>query len=144
MKTVAEMTHQEILDKVAMNLAIQGEVSFMLNRDGETKTCAYRGVGSLTCSVGGLMPDSLYDPIMEGESVCDIYGYPEVEEFFGEHNQDLLTCIQDIHDGEYGQPKENFWNNVKREFKYLAQKEGLNLYGIQAADAKHFEIHGVV
>lgn len=144
MKTVAEMTHQEILDKVAMNLAIQGEASFMLNRDGEIKTCAYRGVGGLSCSVGGLMPDSLYDPIMEGESVCDIYGYPEVEEFFGEHNQDLLTYIQDIHDGEYEEPKEDFWNNVKREFKYLAQKEGLNLYGIQAADAKHFEIHGVV
>ena len=144
MKTVAEMTHQEILDKVAMNLAIQGEASFMLNRDGEIKTCAYRGVGGLSCSVGGLMPDSLYDPIMEGESVCDIYGYPEVEEFFGEHNEDLLTYIQDIHDGEYVEPKEDFWNNVKRQFKYLAQKEGLNLYGIQAADAKHFEIHGVV
>ena len=144
MKTVAEMTHQEIFDKVVMNLAIQGEVSFMLNRDGEIKTCAYRGVGGLTCSIGGIIPDSLYDPIMEGESVCDIYGYPEVEEFFGEHNQDLLTYIQDIHDGEYEEPKEDFWNNVKREFKYLAQKEGLNLYGIQAADAKHFEIHGVV
>jgi len=144
MKTVAEMTHQEILDKVAMNLAIQGEASFMLNRDGEIKTCAYRGVGSLTCSIGGIMPDKLYDPIMEGENVCEIYGYPGVEEFFGEHNQDLLTYIQEIHDGEYGEPKEDFWNNVKRQFKYLAQKEGLNLYGIQAADAKHFEIHGVV
>jgi len=144
MKTVAEMTHQEILDKVAMNLAIQGEVSFTFLGAAEIKMCAYRGVGGLSCSVGGLMPDSLYDPIMEGESVCDIYGYPEVEEFFGEHNEDLLTYIQDIHDGEYRQPKEDFWNNVKRKFKYLAQKEGLNLYGIQAADAKHFEIHGVV
>ena len=144
MKTVAEMTYQEILDKVAMNLAIQGEGSSMLLGAAEMKTCAYRGVKGLSCAVGGLMPDSLYDPIMEGESVCDIYGYPEVEEFFGEHNQDLLTYIQDIHDGEYGEPKEDFWNNVKREFKYLAQKEGLNLYGIQAADAKHFEIHGVV
>ena len=144
MKTVAEMTYQEILDKVAMNLAIQGEGSSMLLGAAEMKTCAYRGVKGLSCAVGGLMPDSLYDPIMEGESVCDIYGYPEVEEFFGEHNQDLLTYIQDIHDGEYGEPKEDFWNNVKREFKYLAQKEGLNLYGIQAADAKHFEIHEVV
>jgi len=144
MKTVAEMTYQEILDKVAMNLAIQGEGSSMLLGAAEMKTCAYRGVKGLSCAVGGLMPDSLYDPIMEGESVCDIYGYPEVEEFFGEHNQDLLTYIQDIHDGEYEEPKEDFWNNVKREFKYLAQKEGLNLYGIQAADAKHFEIHGVV
>ena len=144
MKTVAEMTHQEILDKVAMNLAIQGEVSFTFLGAAEIKMCAYRGVGGLSCSVGGLMPDSLYDPTMEGGGVCDICVDPRIGEFFGDHNQDLLTYIQDIHDGECEEPKEDFWNNVKREFKYLAQKEGLNLYGIQAADAKHFEIHGVV
>lgn len=59
------MDHQEIFTKVATHLLKQNEKSMLPYRT----ICAYRGEHGRTCAVGSLIPDHLYDPVMEGSGV---------------------------------------------------------------------------
>ncbi len=59
------MTPQEIFDKVATHLLSQNVKS------QDAMRCVYRGPFGRKCAVGVLIPDELYQPIMEGRQVQD-------------------------------------------------------------------------
>lgn len=103
-------TDQEVFDKVAKHLLTQGERStgniYNIDYDEEyeepddVSDCAYRGDNGLMCAVGCLIPDEVYLPSMEGQSVSSLlWGYTgnNLKEHLGS-NQVLLQDLQDIHD----------------------------------------------
>lgn len=57
------MTNQEIFDKVATHLLMQGKKS--MNDRGE---CVYRNAAGRKCAVGCLIPEELYSNEFEGAS----------------------------------------------------------------------------
>jgi hypothetical protein len=89
------MDAQRIFDIVARHLFTQGERALT---DGGA--CAYRGKTGRKCAVGVLIPDSLYNPKLEGHSLCkasvEFYGFPDYfNTYFG-----LLRSLQRVHDFE--------------------------------------------
>ena len=128
------MTEQEIFDTVLAHLREQGEAS--TNRSGE---CRYRGEGGTSCAVGCLIPDELYDPMIEGlvleqivaDCVPDCYRsrahellpiMDRIRERLGAEHLQLLEELQGAHDRElfiHGQPA---WEN---EMRHIARRFGL-------------------
>ena len=79
--------------------------------DPSNKMCAYRGDNGAKCAIGCVLPDSLYEPVMDevGYTSCyhlgmenDIhtvlYRRPDIREFFGDIPEDTLQSLQQIHD----------------------------------------------
>jgi hypothetical protein len=73
------MNRQAIFDTVAARLTAQGVPSRGLGANGEA-TCMYRGPGNTKCAIGCLIPDELYDPILEGRSIGSFFRPPAVKE----------------------------------------------------------------
>jgi hypothetical protein len=91
------MNNQEIFDTVARHLIKQGRPA--KNELGE---CAYRTDGGLSCAVGCLIPDALYDPRIEGTDVDAVLRHaasmlPGVTR----GNISLLRSLQITHDAEW-------------------------------------------
>lgn len=89
------MNNQQTFDRIVAHLRQQKRQSV------NDHSCLYRGPNGTSCAVGCLIPDDLYDPKMEGnsvESVCDVY--PSVGRMFREWGVDpcLLTDMQRVHD----------------------------------------------
>ena len=61
------MTEQEIFDTVLTHLREQGEAATSAGG-----SCRYRGANGTACAVGCLIPDELYDPLIEGLTVVQI------------------------------------------------------------------------
>lgn len=57
------MDRQEIFDTVATHLLTQGHKAFDLN-------CKYHAKNGDKCAIGVLIPDELYDPVIEGFGVA--------------------------------------------------------------------------
>lgn len=57
------MFYQKIFNKVVQHLHDQGEPSI------ENGVCKYRGPNNTKCAIGALIPDSSYDPKMEGRGI---------------------------------------------------------------------------
>lgn len=57
------MIYQKIFNKVVQHLHDQKEPSI------ENGNCKYRGPNNLKCAIGALIPDSSYDPKMEGRGI---------------------------------------------------------------------------
>lgn len=88
------MTNQEIFDQVSVHLLKQGE-ECMAN-----STCRYRYNG-LSCAVGCLIPDSLYNARMECRSVgLLLRHFPDLKDHFDLQIKGLalLERLQHIHD----------------------------------------------
>lgn len=64
--------------------------------------CCYRNpIDGNKCFVGELIPDELYKPSMERNSVASLQAdYHEIEELFKDVKQNLLGDLQSIHDGD--------------------------------------------
>ena len=92
------MEAQEIYDKVKAHLLTQGERSTDMGNH-----CLYRGPNGLKCAVGCLIPDDLYDPLMEApgnNSVIAVAALcPALRELWGGHNLGLISVLQGVHDG---------------------------------------------
>jgi hypothetical protein len=56
------MTDQEIFDKVALHLLSYAKQGF---KSVDDRGCLYRNGEGLSCAVGCLIPDDLYDPVIE-------------------------------------------------------------------------------
>lgn len=109
------MTNQEVFDKVAKHLLIQGEKSI-----GVADKCAYRGENGKKCAIGCLIPDAKYDPSFEGKPLSR----DDADEVLraaglGWHQRDLGQELQLVHDGE--EPE-----NWKGELYAIATKFDLN------------------
>ena len=61
------LTPRQVFDKVKAHLLKQNEKATSSRED--YAGCAYRSADGLSCAVGCLIPDSLYDPVIEGQSV---------------------------------------------------------------------------
>lgn len=89
------MTRQEMFDKI-WNHFIEEDAPWSVTEKGG---CRYRGEDGKKCAVGLLLPDSLYHPDMEGKAIERVFQhFPEVKEFFGEHNMHFLDACQRAHD----------------------------------------------
>lgn len=97
------MTPQEIFDTVSDHLFAQGAPSRQENEEGGI-TCAYRGNDGRKCAIGVLIPDNIYDPVMDvqGMSVNGLlYTYKNLPDFFY-NNAPLLNALQRAHDSISG------------------------------------------
>ena len=84
------MTQQEIFDTVLAHLRKQGKAA--ANIDGD---CQYRGVNGTSCAVGCLIPDELYDPLIEGLGLGVILK-AIVPEYHQDQAQKLLPILDRI------------------------------------------------
>jgi hypothetical protein len=90
-------TQQETFDRVAAHLLAQGRTAEMVDPlDGET-LCAYRTPDGLKCAAGCLIPDELYTPDMERQSIHSDGRAGAVLERLG-YNLDLVLSLQAVHD----------------------------------------------
>lgn len=90
------MTPQEIFNQVATHLLTQKEKAM---HDSDENMCAYRAEDGLKCAFGGVLPDKMYDPMMEGTRADGVFdGWPKVAEYFGEGNRQLVQELQNVHD----------------------------------------------
>ena len=103
------MTEQEIFDTVLTHLREQGEAA--TTDDG---SCRYRGADGTACAVGCLIPDELYDPLIEGLTVVQIVKaampaprqhqaqarapFTRITNHIGAEHLQLLQELQDAHD----------------------------------------------
>lgn len=130
------MTLQEIYDAVVLHLATQGRPA--MDEDGN---CLYRGPGKTKCAVGCLIPDEMYDPVMDsggGKSITDLvlhkqYSLPEY--FYVGEVEELLTDLQAAHD---------FWTmggdtGLAEELNRIAGKYGLDNTAVRNGFPRYFE-----
>ena len=106
------MTEQEIFDTVLEHLRKQGKAA--LSAEGD---CTYRGPDGTACAVGCLIPDELYDPLIENVSLpqifkdCPPYGWEgvwpklrpimaRISDHLGVENEPLLDALQRAHDSQ--------------------------------------------
>lgn len=126
-------SEQELFNHVCEHLMDQDEQS-ITNRphangeldttdsNGEIKNCLYRHPEKpLMCAAGCVLPDSFYDPEMEGYGVdVLVERWGEIlPSFFGEY-KNILCCLQATHDNHL--PED--W---ARELATLAASHGLTV-----------------
>lgn len=118
-------TLQETYDKIVNGLRVQNCKS--LNGQG---LCFYRGLNGTKCAAGHVIPDSKYNSIMEGGSVCDItniigpvldrtrllYQVIVVEEG---HNANLVQELQQIHDHIKIENWEKYFKDAAYKFNLI-------------------------
>lgn len=97
---MGQMTHQEIFDRVATHLLGQRQKATIPDESTGRRLprCVYRTVDGRTCAIGCLIPESLYNPDLEGR-------YPEqlpieVRRAMGIEAAEpaLLRDLQKVHD----------------------------------------------
>ena len=90
-------TAQEVFDYVIGHLVSQGKQSIQME-GGES--CAYRGDNGAKCAVGVLIPDEVYNDVMEGDSVDGlIENFPRECMITGiKKHKDILNSLQNMHD----------------------------------------------
>jgi hypothetical protein len=94
------MNRIEVFNKVKQHLLTQNERSTVyINSD----RCSYRGDNGMSCAIGILIPDELYNPCMEGSNFYELLeGFPAVAihlDLDGLEDVEFLAEIQNIHDG---------------------------------------------
>lgn len=93
-------TNQEIFDIVAKHLLTQKVKSECVLNPGTVYShvsCRYRGDNGRKCAAGVLMPDALYNDVLEGWSVANIRvlaAMPDVEM----ESVPLVERLQKLHD----------------------------------------------
>lgn len=91
---------QKMFNKAVRAMRKQGVVCVNSNDE-----CRYRGPKGLKCIAGHLIPDSLYNPEMEGRNIRGlIYDFPEIKHYFQirysvtKNTLNLLAYLQSAHD----------------------------------------------
>ena len=109
----AVMNKQEIFDTVVKHLAKQKTKSVLPRPHGNDMQCVYRGEGGMKCAVGCLIPDELYDPDMEGDTVDQLADLNKLPEDLVEHVS-LLYNLQFAHDysADIAELKSNLRNSA--------------------------------
>ena len=102
---------QETFDLVAAHLLVQNAKS------EDSYACLYRGPNGRKCAVGVLIPDSDYDPALEGLLANDLKLTPILNKLG--IDPELAADLQDVHDSH--DPEE--W---RRKLLDLAAEHGLD------------------
>jgi hypothetical protein len=87
-KSIQGMSYPEIYQKCRTHLLTQGEKSL----EAKYVNCRYRTADGLSCAVGCLIFEELYDPDIEGLTVSKSWGTGVVT------NWALLRDLQNVHD----------------------------------------------
>lgn len=127
-----ETTTQDVYDFVARALLAQGKPSGDLY-PGQRFHCKYRAEDGSKCAAGQLIPDSEYDPTMEGRSVNGLIkqGHaPSLTKWVGDNQSrlGLLRSLQCAHDdaADYT-PAGSSWLEYWREkMRHVAEAHGLS------------------
>ena len=119
--TAKKLSRQDILDKTVKHLSSMTCRS--MKKVNGLSTCLYRGPNGSKCAIGALIPDKMYDPVMESNTVSQliIEEFPAVSSLF--YKKDLetrdflsfLDRVQTVHDNEY-----NWRNNKFVGYKSIA------------------------
>jgi hypothetical protein len=118
------MDKQAIFDKVWKHFVVDG------GGYSATGICNYRDGKGNSCAVGCLIPDELYDPLMEGSGLMT---NPKVQnvltDLFGAVYSDFkfFQDLQLIHDGWYRHNNTLFIEHMRRNLLSFAAKEGLKI-----------------
>jgi hypothetical protein len=99
------MNAQEIFDTAVRHLFTQGkrggkQANYYYGSEGFK--CQYRGEDGTKCAVGALIPDELYDPLMDRKSIRAhklSEWFPCLPAFFKEQAE-FLDQLQYIHDAD--------------------------------------------
>lgn len=112
------MRPQEIFETVATHLFKQGEPA------KAEAGCLYRGPNGTMCAVGVLIPDDMYDPMLDdtkgfdSTTIVDIIHDEKRSIFVPEYMKDneyLLSGLQSVHDSdESWESTENMQSALKR------------------------------
>lgn len=87
-----EATAQEVFDKAVEHLLKQNCKS-----ENEWGNCLYRDPNGLKCAAGPFIPDSIYNPEMEGKGWYTLTNiYSELKS----QNDELIFQLQRIHDND--------------------------------------------
>ena len=117
-------TMQQEFDAVVAHLYQQGKPS-MADIPMEGVICAYRGDNGTMCAVGCRIPDNMYDPEMEGNSLFGIIGY-ELPQEISEYS-DMFEKLQDVHDLCDRTAQDNFHKtDLKVRLKRVANQFKIN------------------
>lgn len=113
------MNAQEMYEGVRAWFSRDGaQFAYVVEQDGGTGgfQCLYRGDGNpesqVRCGIGCQIPDRMYEPSMEGNSITDLLGateededaneiglrWPEISTLFEGVPSDFLDEIQNVHD----------------------------------------------
>lgn len=90
------MDRQRVFDVVAAHLLAQGHRAKEI-----TGSCLYRAPNGDRCAIGVLIPDALYTPSLEGNSVEKLIVKEAISPHYGAiHAEDMsfLVTFQSIHD----------------------------------------------
>ena len=93
------MSIKQIINKVENHLLKQNAKS--LNSEAN---CRYRGDNGMSCAIGCLLPDEIYDPLIEGKGVLSDILKARLTHVVGVQNTaknkklELLGELQDVHD----------------------------------------------
>ena len=100
------MTSQEIFNKVCEHLMTQKAKAVIQEENESVPTCMYRTPEGLKCAVGGLIPDEMYNPVIEGKPF-NLMGLDDCPELNGIAQKlgliediDLIHRLQRIHDSD--------------------------------------------
>ena len=116
------MNDQEIFDKVAAHLIKQGGPA----RD-ENNDCAYRAPNGRTCAVGCLIPDSAYDPDMEGRRAADPVVLDVLESLYPGADPALFSALQHVHDTTAEDPSDNWFDPLHLRSRLVSLAHNFNL-----------------
>ena len=111
------LTGQGIFDRVVTHLLTQNARSTETDRFGSIN-CAYRGERGMACAVGCLIPDELYDCLIEGESVGDIRILNMLERAGISPEVELLSDLMGTHDDIEVSDWPNYLNGIALEYKF--------------------------
>lgn len=97
--TITPLSKQEIFDLVCEHLAQQ-----KMRCVSNAGCCVYRGPNGLKCAIGALIPDDLFTPEMEYETISNLLLHDDATSkrlcnlFGGTSNLEFLSSLQEAHD----------------------------------------------
>ncbi len=86
-------TKQQAVDKVAAHLRAQGKQAL-----GTSGRCAYRGVNGLSCAIGCLDIDEVYQPSWEDTGASYLFLKQGLNTVFYTRDSRFATGLQSLHD----------------------------------------------
>ena len=93
------MTTQEAFNTVWQHFVVEKNPPATFITDDGRVRCRYRDSDGNRCAAGVLIPDHLFNELMEGQSISSLlYGYPEVRRLLHEVPPHFLARLQGCHD----------------------------------------------
>ena len=117
---IVTATQQQMFDFMVNHLRSQGKPSVNTLDQSCEPLCMYRGSNGLMCAIGCMIPDSLYDSDLEGESVSMYLRVVGVSREAG--TRSFLSMAQPyLHDDLSGELPEDFLTLLEENAINLAE-----------------------